>query len=156
MRKSALSLALLSVLGLPAAAQEGTQGDLNPPEMSLERVLRDVERGETSMTHCASGYFLTKSGDHAGARAVFGLCAERGWTGAMTWMSQLDDNGLGGPEDPAAAAEWNRRVWAMRSGCSARAMIGAKSPPMPTRRGTCRRVEGPVSAFPATKVQWRV
>ncbi|WP_338390859.1 SEL1-like repeat protein [Rhodobacter capsulatus] len=24
--------------------------------------------------------------------------------------SQLDDNGLGGPEDPAAAAEWNRRA----------------------------------------------
>lgn len=93
-----------------ALAEEAGQGDLNPPEMSLERVLRDVERGETSMTNCASGYFMTKSGDHGAAREVFGLCADRGWTGAMTWMSQLDDNGLGGPEDPAAAAAWNARA----------------------------------------------
>ena len=28
----------------------------------------------------------------------------------MTWMSQLDDNGLGGPEDPEAAAGWDRRA----------------------------------------------
>lgn len=28
----------------------------------------------------------------------------------MTWMSQLDDNGLGAPEDPAAASEWDRRA----------------------------------------------
>jgi uncharacterized protein len=28
----------------------------------------------------------------------------------MTWMSQLDDNGLGAPESPDAAAEWDRRA----------------------------------------------
>lgn len=110
MRKMLLCAGLMLALAAPVRGEEMGQGDLNPPEMSLERVLRDVGRGETSMIHCASGYFLTKSGDHGAARAVFGLCAERGWTGAMTWMSQLDDNGLGGPEDPAAAAEWNRQA----------------------------------------------
>lgn len=28
----------------------------------------------------------------------------------MTWMAQLDDNGLGSPEDPDAAADWDRRA----------------------------------------------
>lgn len=28
----------------------------------------------------------------------------------MTWMSQLDDNGLGGIENPDAAAEWDHRA----------------------------------------------
>ncbi|PTV97450.1 hypothetical protein C8J27_101565 [Rhodobacter aestuarii] len=101
-------LGLLCAL-TPALAEEAG-GELNPPEMSLERVLRDTERGEASMMNCASGYFLTKSGDHSGAREVFGLCAEKGWTGAMTWMSALEDNGLGAPEDPAKAAEWDRRA----------------------------------------------
>jgi len=110
MRKMFRPALILVALAGAAQAEEAGQGDLNPPEMSLDRVLRDVNRGETSMTNCASGYFMTKSGDHRAAREVFGLCAQRGWTGAMTWMSQLDDNGLGGPEDPAAAAEWNRQA----------------------------------------------
>ena len=28
----------------------------------------------------------------------------------MTWMSQLDDNGLGAPENPDASAGWDRRA----------------------------------------------
>ena len=28
----------------------------------------------------------------------------------MTWMGQLDNNGLGGDYDPDAAAEWDRRA----------------------------------------------
>jgi uncharacterized protein len=44
------------------------------------------------------------------ARKLFENCANDGWTGAMTWMSQLEDNGLGGPENPDAAAEWDRRA----------------------------------------------
>lgn len=28
----------------------------------------------------------------------------------MTWMSQLDNNGLGGAYDPDAAADWDRRA----------------------------------------------
>lgn len=111
--KGAALAAMVIVLAGPGLAQEGpadSGGDLNPEELSLNRVMRDVERGESSMTLCSTGYFITKSGRHAMARELFELCAEEGWTGAMTWMSQLDDNGLGAPEDPAAAAEWDRRA----------------------------------------------
>ena len=44
------------------------------------------------------------------ARQLFERCAEAGYTGAMTWMAQLDDNGLGAPENPEAAAAWDRRA----------------------------------------------
>lgn len=85
-------------------------GTLNPEELTLNRVMKDVAEGHTSMTICATGYYITKSGRHAMARRLFEQCAADGWTGAMTWMSQLDDNGLGGPENPDAAAEWDRRA----------------------------------------------
>ena len=85
-------------------------GTLNPPELSLGAVMDRVRRGEVDMTTCAAGYYVTKSGRHALARELFELCAAKGWTGAMTWMSQLEDNGLGGDEDPEAASEWNRRA----------------------------------------------
>ncbi|MGL4235436.1 tetratricopeptide repeat protein [Tabrizicola sp.] len=98
----------LFLAAAPALADE--YGDLNPDELSLSRIIDDIARGETSMTNCAAGYMITKSGRHQTARAVFEACANDGWTGAMTWMSQLDDNGFGAPEDPDAAAEWDRRA----------------------------------------------
>lgn len=112
----AILLLAAALLALPAAALAGPDdgdvdgggGTLNPDEMSLGRVLSDTEQGIVTMPNCAMGYMMTKSGRHAEARAVFELCAAAGYTGAMTWMSQLDDNGLGAPEDPAAAAEWDR------------------------------------------------
>ena len=88
----------------------GAGGTLNPEELTLNRVMKDVAEGHTSMTICATGYYITKSGRHEMARELFERCAAAGWTGAMTWMSQLDDNGLGGLENPDAAAEWDRRA----------------------------------------------
>lgn len=110
MRATPLALALLA-FALPAwaDADEGG-GTLNPEELSMNRLLDNAARGEVSMTTCAAGYLMTKSGRHAEARALFDACAAAGYTGAMTWMSQLDDNGLGGPEDPDAAASWDRRA----------------------------------------------
>ncbi|AUC55600.1 hypothetical protein CDO87_21645 [Sagittula sp. P11] len=102
----ATALALL--LATPALADE--YGTLNPDEMTWGSMLERAERGETGMVLCASGYMLTKSGKHAAARALFENCANQGWTGAMTWMSQLDNNGLGGEYNPDAAAEWDRRA----------------------------------------------
>lgn len=102
---------LICLLALPAAAEDASGlGDLNPEELTLDRALSDAARGKTSMTTCAMGYYITKSGRHAQARTLFEQCAEDGWTGAMTWMSQLDDNGLGAPEDPRRAAGWDRRA----------------------------------------------
>ena len=106
-RRIALCLALSA---LPALAEGTGEGTLNPEELSLNRALRDALEGETSMTTCASGYLMTKSGQHDMARRLFEACVEDGYTGAMTWMSQLENNGLGAPEDPDAAAEWDRRA----------------------------------------------
>jgi len=90
------------------AADEG--GTLNPPEMGIARVLDNAARGQVDMMTCASGYYITKKGDHQDARSVFSACAQAGYTGAMTWMGQLDNNGLGGAYNPDAAAEWDRRA----------------------------------------------
>ena len=103
----------LLVLASPSLGQETRSdelGTLNPDEMTWGRVLENAERGETSMTTCAAGYMITKSGKHEAARTLFQRCAEAGYTGAMTWMGQLDNNGLGGEYDPDAAAEWDRQA----------------------------------------------
>lgn len=107
-----LTAAFVILLAVPAQAESvaDSYGTLNPEELSINRVLKDIEDGKTTMTNCATGYYITKSGDHANARKVFARCAADGYSGAMTWMSQLDDNGLGAPENPAAAAEWDRQA----------------------------------------------
>jgi TPR repeat protein len=103
-------IALLGLLATPLAAEEDL-GTLNPPEMGMDRVLQNIKRGQTDMTTCAAGYYFTKKGDHDDARDIFELCATSGgYTAAMTWMGQLDNNGLGGEYDPDAAAEWDRRA----------------------------------------------
>jgi hypothetical protein len=108
LRAAALALA---VLALPAAAgEEAPGGTLNPDEMSLGRALSDALGGKIDMTTCMQGYLMTKGGDHAAAREVFMRCADAGFTGTMTWMAYMEHNGFGRPEDPAAAAEWDRRA----------------------------------------------
>lgn len=104
-----VSILLLAFAGQAVAAPDEF-GTLNPEEMTMGHVLDRIARGETTMSNCAAGYLFTKSGRHAAARDVFGACAEAGYVGAMTWMGQLDDNGLGAAEDPEAAAEWDRRA----------------------------------------------
>lgn len=95
----------------PALAQTGEElGTLNPEEMTWGSITERAQRGEVDMNICASGYAITKAGNHSAARAIFEACAAAGYTGAMTWMSQLDNNGLGGEYDPDAAAEWDRRA----------------------------------------------
>lgn len=102
---------LIALIATPVHAEEAAEfGTLNPDELSWQSVIARAEQGETSMTVCASGYMLTKSGDHKAARAIFEACAADGYTGAMTWMSQLDNNGLGAPYDPDAAAHWDQRA----------------------------------------------
>lgn len=112
MRLATLATGLLLVSANSALSQTETDagGTLNPEELTLNRVMKDIAEGRTSMTICATGYYITKSGRHEMARELFERCAAAGWTHAMTWMSQLDDNGLGGPEDPDTAAEWDRRA----------------------------------------------
>ncbi|WP_298494669.1 sel1 repeat family protein [uncultured Maritimibacter sp.] len=86
------------------------EGTLNPHEMSMARAMENIREGQSGMVLCSTGYLITKSGRHGLARELFERCANDGYTGAMTWMSQLDDRGLGGPQDLEAASEWNRRA----------------------------------------------
>ncbi|MFN6953022.1 MAG: sel1 repeat family protein, partial [Albidovulum sp.] len=105
MRWTLLCLAALGFAAPARADEAGLEeaGTLNPEEMTIARILDDAERGITSMTNCAAGYYITKSGRHVEARRLFERCTDDGYTGAMTWMSQLDDNGLGAPENPDSA-----------------------------------------------------
>ncbi|SDD19079.1 tetratricopeptide repeat protein [Ruegeria marina] len=103
--------ALFALLASPLAAEDLSQyGSLNPDEMTLSREVERAAEGQTGMVTCAMGYLITKKGDHADARTVFEACAEAGYTGAMTWMSQMENNGLGGEYNPDSAAEWDRRA----------------------------------------------
>lgn len=111
MRFSPLAAAFLALCpGTVLANDSDLGGTLNPDEMTWQSFVSRAEQGETGMVLCSMGYALTKSGDHKSARTLFVNCAEDGFTGAMTWMSQLDNNGLGGAYDPDAAAEWDRRA----------------------------------------------
>ncbi|MCB2114766.1 MAG: sel1 repeat family protein [Rhodobacteraceae bacterium] len=105
-----LAFLTLTLAPVAAFAEAESGGTLNPEEMTIGRILEDAENGVTSMTNCAAGYYITKAGRHVAARRLFSKCAESGYTGAMTWMSQLDDNGLGAPENPDAAAIWDQRA----------------------------------------------
>ncbi|WP_335948566.1 MULTISPECIES: sel1 repeat family protein [Salipiger] len=106
MRPVLMCLALLAASG--AVADD--YGTTNPEELTWQSMRDRAERGETDMMVCASGYLMTKSGDHATARAIFEACAEAGYTAAMTWMGYMEQNGFGGPFDPDAAARWDRRA----------------------------------------------
>ncbi len=104
-------IAVLALTATSAFAEDLSQyGTTNPDEMTWQRFIERAENGETGMVLCSMGYAMTKSGDHTAARTLFLNCAEDGYTGAMTWMSQLDNNGLGADYDPDAAAEWDRRA----------------------------------------------
>ncbi|KCV83345.1 hypothetical protein ATO10_01250 [Actibacterium atlanticum] len=104
-------IAAIVLAASPAFAEiDADLGELNPEEMTIKKEIERAARGEVGMMTCATGYMITKKGDHEDARTVFNACADAGYTGAMTWMSQLDNNGLGGEYDPDAAAEWDRRA----------------------------------------------
>lgn len=109
-----LALCLSLAIGLPATAGERTVedefGTLNPRDTGFGRVMQNVGNGQADMATCAAGYHITKAGRHEDARRLFLLCAEAGYTGAMTWMGQMENNGLGGAYNPDAAAEWDRRA----------------------------------------------
>ncbi len=106
-----IAIALL-FLSTAASAQtvEDEYGTLNPQDTGFGRVMSNIDNGVTDMTTCATGYYITKSGRHEMARKLFESCANAGYTGAMTWMGQLDNNGLGGDYDPDAAAAWDKRA----------------------------------------------
>lgn len=63
----------------------------------------------------ALAYGAAKAGMHDVAREIFTDSAERGNVQGMTWLSWMEDNALAGPEDPEAAAHWDRRAMELGS-----------------------------------------
>jgi hypothetical protein len=96
----------------PATSEPTTSGDefgeTNPEEMTMDSLISRAARGEVNMVVCSTGYAATKSGRHENSRVLFDACVKAGYTQAMTWMSYLEDNGYGGPENPDAAAAYDR------------------------------------------------
>lgn len=99
------------VAGAAMAEDLGPEGTLNPDELSLEYFAARLDGGAgPDPVASAHGYFAAKSGRYELARRIFTRQAEAGISQAMTWMAWLEDNGFGGPEDPAAAAAWDQRA----------------------------------------------
>jgi len=114
MRRSMVALSAVAFASAshaePPATVEDESGTLNPADTGLEMLQRKFEMGYIDSVTCSLAFNVTKARNHELARKFSKLCAEAGYTKAMTWMSQLDNNGLGGDYDPDAAAEWDRRA----------------------------------------------
>lgn len=99
-----------------ASAQDRTMksdefGTHNPEELTLHGALDRLKHGESHPMEYAMGYFAAKAGLHDDAKKLFqGSVDEYASAQGMTWLSWMADNGLAGPEDPEAAAEWDRRA----------------------------------------------
>ncbi len=94
----------------PSATVEDDLGVLNPQDTGRELLRRKIEMGVIDSITCSLGINVTKNGHQELARKLTRRCAEAGYTKAMTWMSQLEDNGLGGEYNPDASAEWDRHA----------------------------------------------
>ncbi|MGH1578627.1 tetratricopeptide repeat protein [Planktotalea sp.] len=112
--RTTLCLILLTGAGVaqaePPAKVENEFGVLNPEDTGVAMLKRKIEMGVIDSVTCSLGINATKNSDHALSRKLTRLCAEAGYTKAMTWMSQLENNGLGGDYNPDASAEWDRRA----------------------------------------------
>ena len=115
---------VILILGLTAqtvSAQEREDhvsnefGTKNPEELSLKGALDRLRHGEWHPMTSALGYGAAKAGMHGVAREIFTDSANRGNVQGMTWLSWMEDNGLAGPEDPEAAAQWDRRAMELGS-----------------------------------------
>ena len=85
-------------------------GILNPQDTGVEMLKRKIEMGVIDSVTCSLGINATKNDNHKLARKLTKRCAEAGYTKAMTWMSQLENNGLGGEYNPDASADWDRKA----------------------------------------------
>ena len=105
-----VAISLLMATTSAAQTVEDEYGTLNPQDTGFGRVMSNIDNGVTDMVTCTTGYFITKFGRHEAARTLFKSCAEAGYAAAMTWMGQMDNNGLGGDYNPDAAAAWDKRA----------------------------------------------
>lgn len=113
-----LSTILLISVACPTFAQSvaDDHGTHNPEELSLKGALERLKYGEAHPMEYVLGYGAAKAGLHEEAKRIFeGAVEHMNSAQAMTWLSWMADNGLAGPEDPVAAAQWDRRAAALGS-----------------------------------------
>ncbi|KCV83225.1 hypothetical protein ATO10_00650 [Actibacterium atlanticum] len=114
MNKFALTGAILFIAGAafaePPTKVEDDLGVLNPEDTGREMLIRRMEMGMIDSVTCSMAVNVTKNDDHVLGRKLMKMCADAGFTKSMTWLSQLNNNGLGGEYDPDASAEWDRRA----------------------------------------------
>ncbi|MEM9343809.1 MAG: sel1 repeat family protein [Pseudomonadota bacterium] len=110
MKPHALIIALLASVAHaePPAKVDDEYGTLNPDDTGRDMLIRKIEMGVIDSVTCSLGINVTKTDNHELARKLTRACAEAGYAKAMTWMSQLENNGLGGEYNPDASAEWDR------------------------------------------------
>ncbi|MDV4169633.1 sel1 repeat family protein [Rhodovulum sp. FJ3] len=112
---------IIATIAAPAAAQEieshvsDAYGTHNPEELSLRGALDRLRHGEWHPMTSALGYGAAKAGMHEMAREIFTDSAARGNVQGITWLSWMEDNGLAGPENPEAAAMWDRKAMELGS-----------------------------------------
>ncbi len=99
-----------TVAAEPPLTVEDDLGILNPQDTGREMLTRKIEMGVIDSVTCSLGINVTKNDNHALARKLTKQCAEAGYAKAMTWMSQLENNGLGGEYNPDASADWDRKA----------------------------------------------
>lgn len=105
-----LCLSAASVSAQSPETVEDDHGILNPQDTGTEMLMRKIEMGVIDSITCSLGINATKTDNLPLARKLTQACAEAGYTKAMTWMSQLLNNGMGGAYDPDASADWDRRA----------------------------------------------
>lgn len=115
--RAALASAAFAGATLPSAVPaqapetvEDAQGILNPDDTGRDMIVRKLEMGIVDSITCSLGINVTKTDAHELARRLILKCAEAGITKAMTYMSYLENNGLGGEYNPDASAQWDRRA----------------------------------------------
>ncbi|WP_299041219.1 sel1 repeat family protein [uncultured Tateyamaria sp.] len=110
MMASCLVLANAALADDAPVTVENELGILNPQDTGQEMLIRKIEMGVIDSVTCSLGINVTKTDNPELSRTLTRRCAEAGYTKAMTWMSQLENNGLGGDYNPDASAEWDRRA----------------------------------------------
>jgi TPR repeat protein len=96
--------------GIAAARADDVGGELNPDQLGVDYYIGKAGAGKIDPHLCAYGVFMDKTGRHDEARKIFERCARDGNENAMPWMSFMEENGFDRPSDPAAAADWDKKL----------------------------------------------
>ncbi len=94
-------------------------GTSNIEELSMRGALMQLRHKNEHPLIGVIGYGAAKAGMHDEAREIFTQQAEIGNVQAITWLSWMEDNGLGAPENPERAAELDRQAMSLGSAVGA-------------------------------------